>query len=148
MDYTIQKVKEATTDLEEAFQRLVPQLSIARPPTIRDLEEMIQRGATTLLVARENTPEGRIIGALALVIAKVPTGVRAWIEDVVVEKTARNQGIGEELVRSALKIAGEKGARVVELTSNPARVAANHLYQQMGFVQAQTNFYRYYIDET
>ena len=74
---------------------------------------------------------------------RIPSGVRAWIEDVVVDEAARGQGVGEALNREALRLAAEQGARTVELTSRPSREAANRLYQRLGFKMRETNVYRY-----
>jgi len=93
-----------------------------------------------VLVARV---DGEILGALTLVVFRIPTGVRAWIEDVVVDDRARGKGVGELLNRVALDLARSKGARTVELTSRPSREAANRLYRRIGFVQRDTNVYRY-----
>ena len=87
-----------------------------------------------------------IVGMLTLAVFRTPTGVRAWIEDVAVDKSERGKGIGESLSREALKIAAKQGARTVELTSRPSREAANRLYQQLGFLPRETNVYRYSIE--
>lgn len=147
MDYEISRVMLVTAELVNAFERLVPQLSSASPPGWSELEEIVSSESALLLAARQNPPDGAVIGVLALVTARVPTGVRAWIEDVVVDQAVRGQGVGEALTCAALQIAKEKGAKVVELTSNPARQAANRLYQRLGFVRPQTNFYRCYLED-
>jgi ribosomal protein S18 acetylase RimI-like enzyme len=79
---------------------------------------------------------------LTLVLNRVPTGVRAHIEDVVVDESARGQGAGELLIRTALELAEDAGARSVDLTSSPAREAANRLYLRLGFEPRETNVYR------
>jgi len=138
-------VTQATTvsdELVEAFARLVPQLSSsASPPTREQLDAMISSPATTLLLARDD--QDRIIGSLTLAMFRAPTGVRAWIEDVVVEAEARGQGIGEALVAEAVRVASEAGARTVDLTSRPSRDAANRLYEKAGFEMRDTNVYRF-----
>jgi ribosomal protein S18 acetylase RimI-like enzyme len=123
-----------------ALTRLVPQLSSAPPPTAYDLESLVSSPATTLFVARGD--RGTIVGTLTLAVFRVPTGVRAWIEDVVVDGEARGQGVGEALVDAALELAGRSGARTVELTSRPSREAANRLYVRLGFEARETNVYR------
>jgi ribosomal protein S18 acetylase RimI-like enzyme len=94
-----------------------------------------------LLVARDG--EGTVVGSLTLVVFRAPTGPRAWIEDVVVDSTTRSQGTGSALVREALARATAVGARTVDLTSRPSREAANRLYVRLGFVQRETNVYRW-----
>ena len=87
--------------------------------------------------------DGRIVGSMTLVMFRIPTALRAWIEDVVVDEAARGHGIGAALNRRAMQIAADRGARTVDLTSRPARVAANELYRKLGFVQRDTNVYRW-----
>lgn len=130
-----------TDEVVEAFARLIPQLSSSNPAPSRDqLEALVASEASTLFVARV---DGRIVGSLTLATFRIPTGVRAWIEDVVVDEAARGHGVGEALNRAALDRAREHGAITVELTSRPSREAANRLYQRMGFVVRDTNVYRY-----
>jgi ribosomal protein S18 acetylase RimI-like enzyme len=87
--------------------------------------------------------DGRVVGLLTLVVFRIPTAVRAWIEDVVVDESARGKGVGEALNRAALDEARRRGAKTVDLTSRPSREAANRLYQRIGFVARETNVYRY-----
>ena len=130
-----------TDEVVEAFARLIPQLSSSNPPPSRtQLEDLVASEASTLFVARV---DGRIVGSLTLATFRIPTGVRAWIEDVVVDESARGHGVGEVLNLAALDRAREAGAITVELTSRPSREAANRLYQRMGFVTRDTNVYRY-----
>jgi ribosomal protein S18 acetylase RimI-like enzyme len=138
---------EATPEVVDAVARLVPQLSeSARPPTAAALAEIVASPATTLFVARSD-PGGPIIGMLTLVLVRIPTGVRASIEDVVVAEEARGKGCGDALSRAALDAASAGGARTVDLTSRPSREGANRLYQRLGFVVRDTNVYRYEIGE-
>ena len=105
---------------------------------------MIGSPASEVLVARV---DGRIAGTLTLVVFRIPTGVRAWIEDVVVDDTARGHGVGDALNRFALALARERGAKTVDLTSRPSREAANRLYQRLGFLARETNVYRFSFDD-
>jgi len=140
----IEKVSEATQELHETLQRLIPQLSHHKsPPTWEDLTALIRSEASTLLVAREPDENGSIVGILSLTIYRVPTGLRSIVEDVIVDESMRRRGIGEGLVRRAIELAREAGAGGVALTSNPQRVAANKLYQSMGFELRKTNPYFY-----
>ena len=130
-----------TDDLVEAMDRLIPQLSSSNPPPGRtELAEIVASPATVLFVARHR---GRIVGALTLVAFRIPTGVRTRIEDVVVDETVRGRRVGELLSEAALDRARRMGARSTDLTSRPARVAANRLYARMGFEQRESNVYRY-----
>ena len=138
-DVTICEV--VTDEVVDAFARLVPQLSSSNPPPGRDqLEQLVGSEASDLFIARV---DGRIVGTLTLATFRIPTGVRAWIEDVVVDESARGHGVGEALNRAALDRARSLGAITVELPSRPSREAANRLYQRLGFVARDTNVYRY-----
>lgn len=131
----------ADQELVDAFARLLPQLSKSSPsPTQAQLQEMVDAPASDVLLARL---DGQIVGTLTLVTFRIPTGVRAWIEDVVVDDAARGHGVGDQLNRFALDIARNKGAKTVDLTSRPSREAANRLYQRIGFKPRETNVYRY-----
>ena len=138
----IERVTECTEELVAALERLIPQLTKNNPPPSReDLARLIASESSVLFVAREEP--GDILGAANVTIYRVPTGVRAIIEDVIVDASARGRGIGEALVRAALEEARAYGAPAVTLTSNPAREAANRLYQRMGFSLRETNAYVY-----
>jgi ribosomal protein S18 acetylase RimI-like enzyme len=141
----IEEVLVADPELHGALARLVPQLSSAPPPTAYELEDIVASAASRLLVARSRD-EG-IVGSLTLVIFRAPTGVRAWIEDVVVDERIARRGIGGALVRHALQMAATTGARSVDLTSRPAREAANRLYEREGFTRRDTNVWRYSFEE-
>ena len=78
-----------------------------------------------------------------LVLYRVPTGMRGIIEDVMVNESVRGRRIGEALMHACLERAQQAGCPQVMLTSNPSRVAANRLYQRMGFELRNTNVYRY-----
>lgn len=138
----IEIVRQADRELFQAFQRLVPQLTNNNPPpSLDDLTALVQDPGSTLMVARNES--GEIVGALTLAVYRVPTGIRSVIEDVIVDTSARGQGIGEALMRRAIELAREKGARGISLTSNPKRAAANRLYLRMGFNKRDTNSYQY-----
>ena len=143
MTVSVSEQTELTDDLREAFDRLVPQLSSSNPPPTDDeLREIIDSPASILLIARDDE-SGRILGSLTLVVFSIPTGIRAWIEDVVVDEAARGQGVGEALNRHALERARAEGAKTVDLTSRPTREAANRLYLRLGFIPRETNIYRF-----
>ena len=139
----ITPVTEYTDEIYDAFQRLIPQLSSIMPPTRDEVRDLVLADATTLLVARSDSGNKSIVGALTLICFRVPTGLRAIIEDIVVDESARGRGIGEMLTREALRLAEAYGAKGVMLTSNPRREAANRLYQKIGFKAWQTNLYFY-----
>ncbi len=140
----IVEVKEVNEEIMKAFTRLIPQLSSSSPaPTRDELQWIASSEASTLFIARDDAQGGKIVGSLTLATFRIPTGIRSWIEDVVVDTEERGKGIGELLTRAALKKAKELGAKTVDLTSRPSREAANRLYQKVGFQLRQTNTYRY-----
>ena len=139
----IVEATEVTDALVEAFARLIPQLSKSNPPpTAAELQAIVAAESSVLLLAVDDAP-GEILGSLTLAWFRIPTGVRAWIEDVVVDESARGRGVGEALNRDALERARALGARTVDLTSRPSREAANRLYQRIGFEARDTNVYRF-----
>jgi ribosomal protein S18 acetylase RimI-like enzyme len=139
---SVEEAAAVSTELVTAIASLVGQLSSsARAPTPEQLQAIVESPASRLLLARG--VEGRIIGMLTLVLFPIPTGVRAWIEDVVVDAEARGRGVGALLTQEALRLAAAHGARTVDLTSRPGREAANRLYAKLGFELRATNVYRY-----
>ncbi len=136
------EASEVTEALVTAMEKLIPQLSRSNPaPTPEELQQMVDSDASHLLLALDD--DGTMLGCLTLVLFRIPTGVRAWIEDVVVDGDARGLGVGDKLNRFALDLARQNGAVSVDLTSRPSREAANRLYQRIGFEQRDTNVYRY-----
>lgn len=137
----IYEAEEVTEEMVEAFQRLIPQLSFSSIiPSKNELQDVVNSPDVVLFLAKV---DGKIVGTLSLVIFRIPTGTRAWIEDVVVEETTRRRGIGKSLIMEALKRAYDLGAKTVDLTSRPTRETANRLYKQIGFQPRQTNVYRF-----
>lgn len=138
----IEEATEVTSELVAAFARLAPQLSRSSPaPGAQELSQIVRSPATVLLVARHGDPP-QIVGTLTLVVFRIPTGLRAWVEDVVVDGSVRGQGVGGALTREAVRRAEAAGARTVDLTSRPGREAANRLYRRLGFELRETNVYR------
>lgn len=140
----IEIATEVTTELTAALVTLIPQLSSSADPVTEDvLRRVLADPAITMFVAHH---EGMIVGSLTLAVFTIPTGVRAWIEDVVVDESARGLGAGEALTMAALDAAKAKGITSVDLTSRPSREAANHLYLRLGFVARETNVYRFSLE--
>ena len=137
------EVVEVSDELVEAFARLTPQLSSSSPaPGADELAAIAASPATVLFIARD-TDSGDIVGTLTLAFFRIPTGLRAWIEDVVVDQDARGKGVGAALSEAAIQRARREGARTVDLTSRPSREAANRMYKRIGFAARDTNVYRY-----
>lgn len=140
---TISLVRHADAELSAAFARLLPQLSrSALALSQAQLQEIVSAPGNDVFIARARNGNA-IVGALTLVHFRIPTGVRAWIEDVVVDEAARGLGAGAALVEAAVARAQELKVRTLDLTSNPARVAAHRLYEKCGFAVRDTSVYRY-----
>jgi ribosomal protein S18 acetylase RimI-like enzyme len=138
----IEEAVAVSDELTAAVAALVAQLSrSAAPPDAARIAEIVASPASRLLLAR--APDGVLVGMLTLVLFPIPTGIRAWIEDVAVDRQARGRGIAAALTTEALRLAAANGARTVELTSRPDREAANRLYAKLGFRRRETNVYRY-----
>lgn len=128
--------------LADALIGLVPQLSRSNPPpSLEQVEAMLAHEAITQFLARE--PDGTIVGVATLAVFPIPTGRRAWIEDVIVDEASAGQGIGALLTTAMLDHARSLGCVSVDLTSRPSREAANHLYRKLGFQPRETNVYRF-----
>ena len=139
---SIRPVTEVTESLTDAYRVLIPQLSSSsNPPTGEALQRIIESDSAQILIAEDEN--GEILGTMTLVIFQIPTGIRAWIEDVVVDSSARGKGIGKKLNLAALELARQAGAKTVDLTSRPARQEANQLYRSIGFAERETNVYRF-----
>ena len=149
---TVELITAATPELHEAMGRLLPQLSrSAAPLSEADVERFLSQSSVHLFVFRAETADAEgnnpILGMLSLATFEIPTGVRAWVEDVVVDEAARGQGAGLALVEAAIEHAKTIGARTVDLTSRPTREAANRLYQRAGFQLRETNVYRVTLEK-
>ena len=144
MTIAIEELAEVTDEVVEALARLLPQLSTsAQPLDAAAIQAMLASPAVTVLIARS---DDKIVGTLSLVVFRIPTGGRAWIEDVIVDNSVRGQGIGLLLTEEAVRLAKAAGARTVDLTTRPSRVAAGNLYEKVGFTQRDTRVYRHTFD--
>jgi ribosomal protein S18 acetylase RimI-like enzyme len=141
MAVTVEVLTQATDEAVAAFGRLLPQLSRSAPLLDSDsLAAVVAHEANTVLVARL---DGAIVGTLTLVLFPIPTGLRAWIEDVVVDNDVRGAGVGAALTTEAVRLAEAAGARSVDLTSRPSREAANRLYLRLGFEHRESRLFRF-----
>jgi ribosomal protein S18 acetylase RimI-like enzyme len=141
----VDELREVSGDVVASVGALVQHLSGSAAPSHAELESIVASPATRLLIARDD--DGTLLGILTLALFRIPTGMRAWIEDVVVDDAARGRGIARALTQTAIHIARDEGAHTVDLTSRPSRVAANRLYRKMGFVPRETNVYRFTASE-
>jgi len=137
----VEVLTEITSEVVDAFGRLLPQLSTSAPPLdAAMLAAIVSAPASTVLLARA---DGQIVGTLTLAMFPIPTGVRAWIEDVVVDESVRGRRVGEALTLAAVQLAQDAGARTIDLTSRPSRAAAGRLYERLGFELRESRLYRY-----
>ena len=140
----VERLTVVDDDVVAALNRLLPQLSNgAREITAQALREIVETPGTVLFVARVS---GDVVGSVTVVVYDIPSGTHAWLEDVVVDASARGAGVGEALVRAALAEAESLGARTVDLTSSPSRQAAIRLYERVGFRRRETSVFRYTAD--
>jgi len=140
----IEEVAIVDDELVDAFALLTPQLSRSSPPPGRsELEEIVADPGNHLLIARDVADDDRIVGTTTLVTFRIPTGMRAWIEDVIVDAACAGRGISYDINRHALDLARSLGCKTVDLTSRPSREAANHVYKKLGFVLRESNLYRF-----
>ncbi|WP_067814199.1 GNAT family N-acetyltransferase [Nocardia inohanensis] len=141
MAVTVETMTEVDDEIVEAFDRLLPQLSQTAERLDREaLARLAAAESTIVLVARSG---GQIVGTLSLVMFPIPSGLRARVEDVVVDDSARGQGIGEALIEEAKARATAVGARTLDLTSRASRTAANRLYERLGFQARESRVYRF-----
>ena len=140
MSVQVEIANEVTEELVAGLNHLLPQLSTSAPPlTTPDVEALVASPATMVFIARDG---GQIVGSLTLVVFPIPTGLRAWIEDVVVDGSARGKGAGEALTTAAIEESRRRHVRSIDLTTRPTREAANRLYARLGFELRETNVYR------
>lgn len=136
----VRHVREMEAGLAERLNALVRQLSSRSPGlTEESLQRLLDSDSSALFVAERG---GAIVGTLCLVVFRCPTGRRAFVEDVVVDAPARRTGVAEALTRAAIDLARHEGARTIDLSCRPERLAANALYRKLGFQVRATNFYR------
>jgi len=151
---SVELIEQSSPELVAAMERLIPQLSrSAKPLTAQQTQALVDQDSVYLFVFRTDKPviaadgneveAGTILGMLSLATFAIPTGVRAWVEDVVVDAGTRGMGAGQQLVEAAVAHAQKIGACTVDLTSRPSREAANRLYRRCGFELRETNVYRY-----
>lgn len=123
----------------EDLKQLMPELSNRVNFTQSDLQMVLKDSNCHLYVILDGE---RIVGCATLCIFHSPTGTKASIEDVVVSSAYRGQHLGKKLMEQVLEQAKAYAPIELHLTSNPMRVAANKLYQSIGFQKKETNCYQ------
>jgi GNAT superfamily N-acetyltransferase len=139
---TVEQVHEATSEIQEALARLLPQLNPnLPPPDVERLQRLLADPDVTLLIARDGD---EIVGSTTVVVYTTPFWIKARIDEVVVDESARGQRVGERLVEAALDVARKRGAQIAELQSarTPAREAAHRLYERLGFQVRNSDVFR------
>lgn len=140
----IERVTSSSQYIIDTLNNLLPQLGADYVMSQSLLGEIVNSDYVYLLVAKE---DDQIVGSLTLALYPIPTGLRAWIEDVIVDENHRGKGIARKLVEAAIGYAKDRKVVSLSLSSRPEREAANRLYQSMGFEIRKTNFYRYNSEE-
>ncbi len=145
LGWRVERATEVTDDLAQAINRLLPQLSTRAPlVTSERLREVLEAPSSHLYLAISDT--GLVGGMLTLVVFPILTGWRAWVEDVVVDREFRGEGVGRLLTEHAIEKARQLGVATVDLTSRSTRVAAHGLYESVGFVVRDTSVYRFVVE--
>lgn len=107
--------------------------------TMSHLKEIVAGRKIVCMVAKD----GKKIVGMATVYILQKFGKRvAHVEDVVVDSAYRGQGLGEKLVLATVDTARAKKVITLTLTSRPTNIAANKLYQKLGFERYETNVYK------
>ena len=138
----IKKISRFSERAFEAVSRLLPQLSPDASILTRQYFKSILASESIHFFIAE-IDNRQIAGMLTIAAYKTPSGIKVWIEDVVVDESQRGRGIGKELMVFAIDYSKTMGAKDIRLTSRPSRIAANELYLKLGFKKYETNFYRY-----
>jgi Predicted acetyltransferase len=137
------KINQLTVESQEILNKINSLLNVltadARVLTFDDLVEILNSDNTAVFIAEE---DGKIVGMMTFVTYRIPSGLKAWIEDVAVDTSKQGKGIGKALIERAIEYAKQLNISKVDLTTAPFRVAANALYQKLGFVKRETNVYR------
>ncbi len=137
----IEVAKQASPALLRAVTSLLPQLtSSGRSMTAAELNTMITTPAATLLIAKD---EEKIVGMISLAVVQMPTGLRSYLEDLVIDASYRRRGAATILLHAAIDVARNAGARTLDMTSRPSRTGAILLYERLGFRRRDTNAFRY-----
>jgi len=141
----IEVATQFSDELLRGISALVPQLSSSRHAlTAAELREITACPVVRLLTAKDGT---EVVGMLTLLLVRIPTGLRAILEDLAVDAAYRRQGVGSALMMSACDIAAKAGARTVDFTSRPSRVDANRLYLNLGFERRDTGIFRLTLEK-
>ncbi len=73
------------------------------------------------------------MGFLVLSFVSALTGLRAWVDDIVVDPTHRRQGIGRALVEAAIQRASRRGATHLFMDTSRGSPDAREFYRACSF---------------
>jgi ribosomal protein S18 acetylase RimI-like enzyme len=137
----IEVVKQFDPSLLQAVASLLPQLtSSGRMMTADELRAMIASPLTTLFIAKD---EDKIVGMISMNVVQMPTGLRSYLEDLVIDSAYRQRGAATALLQAAIDLARSSGARTLNMTSRSSRKGTIRLYERLGFRRRDTNAFRY-----
>lgn len=142
--YPLTKEIELTEEILRGINELMEVLSpgIKKVDPMR-FEELIKNPLFELYLLEL---EGRIAGMASLHYMETLAKKSVWVEDVVVHPNHQGKGLGKKIMKHIVGEAKKKGAKHIDLTSSPKRVAANRLYQRLNFEPRDTNVYRLKIE--
>ncbi len=128
-------------DVAPSLQRLISELSSsASGPDAATVAARVRDERVRVLVVER---QGVIVGTATLsLLMTLWKGMVGHVDDVVVDATARGEGLGRRLMEKLHEEAAHLGLTHLDLTSRPTREAANALYQSLGYEKRGTNVYR------
>jgi ribosomal protein S18 acetylase RimI-like enzyme len=139
---TIERRTAITQEGVNELNVLMRELHAEKNDVVEATLETVQRMLAEKNIVMVTVNDGeKIIGTATLYLMPKIGKLVSHLEDVVVSSVYRGQGLGEKLVQKTIDIAKELGVVSIALTSRPERVAANKLYQKLGFIRKETNPY-------
>ena len=133
--------REINQDRVDQINQLLPQLSsLARTLDIESVKIVAQNSR---LYLAEDEETGQIVGMATLVVVSKLMRTEGYVEDVVVDKDSRRQGVGDALMEYLIHEGRRLCLKRLCLTSRESREEANRLYRRNGFVPRETNVYQF-----
>ncbi len=141
----------APAALKQAQDRLLSRFSDG--PRADNLQAAIDDKNSILIVAIagpkplsdddwQAVPSEAYAGTLTLVLLQTPWHILAHVEEVIVDSAHEGKGVGKKLMMKAIEVGRENGVKQFDLTSSPNKVAAQALYEKVGFKKRDTNNWR------
>lgn len=139
----IEQVTKYSAEIAKTIRRLAQQIDDNyKPLSDEDVEEMLTSSSVYSLFFAYDISTKEVLGMVMLLVYRIPYTRKAYLEDLIVDKSFRGRGIGKALLKKAVETAKSKGALYVDLTSRPSRIESNGLYEKFGFKKRETNVYR------